>query len=156
MTAQTTGTMHAKFEAGPLAEWSRWTFQHPALPFVAPGKLFLSVPLGLTGMEVSLNLLPPGEGMPFGHRHRKNEELYIFFGGSGEMTLDGETFPIREGTTVRVAPPVVRTWRNTGAGPLLYAVIQARAGSMPGGTIEDGEVVEDAARWRARDASPPG
>ncbi|MBX9666301.1 MAG: hypothetical protein K2X93_01730 [Candidatus Obscuribacterales bacterium] len=56
------------------------------------GKLFLKDHLGLTGMQVSLNLFPAGASMPF--YHQQNEELYIFTRGEGQIQLDNETFDV--------------------------------------------------------------
>jgi len=68
------------------------------------GKYFLGQNLGLTGCEVSLNRLPAGKGMPFVHRHQKNEELYIVLRGSGVFYVDGKEFPLSEGSLIRLAP----------------------------------------------------
>jgi len=105
------------------------------------GKLFLKQPLNLTGMEVSINVLPPGGEIPFKHRHRMNEELYFFIQGKGEFEIDSESFEVKSGTMLRISPQGVRQWRNTGSDDLYYLVIQARADSMAASTIEDGELV---------------
>jgi uncharacterized cupin superfamily protein len=135
------------FEAGPVAEWARWQFQHPVLPMAVPGKLFLQERLGLTGIELSLNALPPGGATPFLHRHRRNEELYVFLSGEGQFQVDGQCFAVREGTAVRVAPAGRRAWRNTGAQPLVVLVIQAPAGGIGGATTSDGERVAPPPVW---------
>lgn len=136
-----------RFEAGPASNWNQWGFQHPKLSKPAPGKLFLGERLGLDGMEVSLNTLPPGAGMPFLHRHRRHEEVYVFLSGEGEFQVDGESFPVVAGSTVRVAPAGARAWRNTGTEPLVYVVIQAVAGSLEQHTIDDGEPVDRPVVW---------
>jgi mannose-6-phosphate isomerase-like protein (cupin superfamily) len=130
-----------RFEAHEPSRWKEWLFQHPALEKPARGKLFLGERLGLKAMEVSLNSLPRGVAMPFSHRHRANEELYLFLAGRGEMTVDGETFEVCAGSAVGVQPEGVRTWRNVGDEPLVYVVVQA---SPQGGLVRgiaDGEVV---------------
>lgn len=136
-----------RFEAGPLAQWNSWSFKHPLLPKAAPGKLFLGNKLSLSGMEVSLNSLPPGRGMPFYHRHRQHEEVYLILSGQGEFQVDGERFAVQEGSALRIAPDGVRTWRNSGTGPLVYLVIQAVQGSLEKHVIEDGEPVPGEVRW---------
>jgi mannose-6-phosphate isomerase-like protein (cupin superfamily) len=105
------------------------------------GKYFLKNNLGLTGMEVSMNILPAGAAVPFKHRHKKHEELYFIIKGEGEFDIDDECLPIKEGSMIRVAPNGIRTWRNTGKDDLYYMVIQAQAGSMAIETVEDGELV---------------
>jgi mannose-6-phosphate isomerase-like protein (cupin superfamily) len=112
-----------------------------------PGKLFLKAPLGMTGMEVSLNKLPAGQGMPFHHRHKEHEELYIFLKGSGQFQVDGKVIDVREGSVIRVAPDGLRTWRNNSTEDLFYIVIQARNGSLQATEIEDGVMSPDKVVW---------
>lgn len=136
------------FEAGPTSRWGEFEFQAPAGAAVAKG--FLKAPLGLTGMEVSLNELPPGAGLPFLHRHKTNEELYIFLEGTGEFEADGETMSIQPGTCVRCARSVARSWQNTGTTPLRFIVVQSpEDGYLSAGTIADGELAEGAPAWAA-------
>src|SRR5690606_17930126 len=110
------------FSAGPIDQWQQWSFRHPALATAAPGKLFLADRLNLSGMEVSLNTLPAGVAVPFYHRHRQHEELYLVLAGEGEFQVDGERIAVAEGSALRIAPQGVRTWRNTGESPLVYLV----------------------------------
>lgn len=123
--------------AGPLAAWGQFKFPRPGGGSVP--KFFLKERLGLTGMEASLNWLPPGGGMPFTHRHERNEELYVFLTGTGEFQLDNEVIPISPGTCVRCDREVNRAWRCTGAEPMTFLCIQAPAGGYgPGQTTADG------------------
>lgn len=128
---------------GPILETNQYRFKHPKLASSFPGKKFLQSDLGLTGMEVSINALPPGVSMPFKHRHKKNEEFYYFLKGEGEFFIDGIWHEVKEGTAIRVAPEGVRSWRNKSSDPLFYIVIQATANSMSGGVVSDGVVVKD-------------
>jgi len=111
------------------------------------GKYFLGEQLGLTGCEVSLNLLPAGKGMPFVHAHRKNEELYIILRGNGLFFIDGEEFPIQEGSLIRVAPAGERSWK-AGSEDLYFICIQAEAGSLSQATLEDGIRLKTATSWK--------
>ncbi len=111
------------------------------------GKYFLGERLGLTGCEVSLNRLPAGKGMPFVHSHKKNEELYIVLRGSGTFFVDGEEFPIGEGSLIRVAPEGERAWRATDTEDLYFICIQAQAGSLCQATLEDGVRLPTKASW---------
>jgi uncharacterized cupin superfamily protein len=110
------------------------------------GKIFLKGVLGLTGCEISLNRMPAGKGMPFLHAHRENEEVYIVVSGEGIFHLDGEEFPVSEGSVVRVAPSATRGFR-AGNTDLHLVCVQAKAGGMEGGTIEDGFRLEGKASW---------
>ncbi|SJZ40293.1 Cupin domain-containing protein [Trichlorobacter thiogenes] len=110
------------------------------------GKYFIGKELGLTGCEVSLNRLPAGKFMPFIHSHKKNEELYIVLRGSGMFYVDGDEFPIQEGSLVRVAPEGERGWK-AGDEDLYFICIQSEAGSLTQATLEDGKRLESKASW---------
>lgn len=112
------------------------------------GKYFIRKELGLTGCEVSLNRLPAGKGMPFVHAHKKNEEVYIVLRGKGTFFMDGEEFPIEEGSLIRVAPEGARSWK-AGDEDLYFICIQAEAGSLHQATREDGIILENKASWMA-------
>jgi mannose-6-phosphate isomerase-like protein (cupin superfamily) len=113
------------------------------------GKYFIGKDLGLTGCEVSLNRLPAGNGMPFVHSHKKNEELYIVLKGSGIFYMDGEEFPVQEGSLIRVAPDGERAWK-AGDEDLYFICIQAEAGSLSQATLEDGVRTASKASWMKR------
>jgi mannose-6-phosphate isomerase-like protein (cupin superfamily) len=141
------GRHYAVENLGALESWGRHAFTHAAFPKPVPGKKFVKDALGLTGMEISFNSVPGHAAIPFYHRHNANEELYVFLSGQGEMQVDGQAFAVTEGSAVRVAPAGKRAWRNTGDAPLVFLVIQARAGSLPKGDISDGEALPDAVVW---------
>jgi mannose-6-phosphate isomerase-like protein (cupin superfamily) len=122
---------------GSPAQWREFVLDHPRRGKV-DGKTFLGAVLGLTAMEVSFGSMLPGEGMPFLHGHKQNEELYVFLSGTGEMQVDGERIPVGPGSAVRIAPAGLRAWRATGSEPLAYLVIQAKAGSLEQATGADG------------------
>ncbi|GAB7024902.1 cupin domain-containing protein [Geotalea toluenoxydans] len=113
------------------------------------GKFFIGGDLGLTGCEVSLNRLPAGKGMPFVHAHSKNEELYIVLGGSGIFHVDGEEFPVSEGSLIRVAPAGERAYK-AGDVDLYFICIQAEAGSLTQATLEDGVRLATKASWMTK------
>ncbi|WP_129125645.1 cupin domain-containing protein [Geomonas oryzae] len=131
---------YAVEEVGPFASLMEHEFRG------VKGKYFLGKNLGLTGCEVSLNRLQAGKGMPFLHAHRKNEELYIFLSGNGTFCVDGEEFPVREGSVVRVAPEGARSW-TAGTEDLYFICIQAEVGTLSGATLEDGFRLEGKASW---------
>lgn len=141
----TTGMNFTAAQAGPLAELDQYTFE--VGPYNFAGKLFLNDALNLTGMEVSVGKMPPGSQVPYSHRHKENEELYLFIKGQGEFFIDGEIVPVREGTMIRVSTEGVRVWRNNSTEDLYYIVIQAKEGSLNGYTLTDGKIVEPRFRW---------
>ncbi len=126
---------------GSLDKIDQYIFNHPKLSKSVAGKHFLKEELGLTSMEVSFNKLPPGASMPFSHKHRENEELYIFLKGKGEFCVDGDWFPVQEGSAVKVSPNGARTWRNISSEDLIFIVVQAKAGTLNNALIDDGVLV---------------
>lgn len=145
MSAQPKAGNYSVLKLGELTKLSQFTFAVPG--FSVEGKKFLKEDMGLTGMEVSLNKMPAGAGMPFHHKHQANEELYFFIRGKGQFQLDGETIDVAEGTAIRVAPSAARCWRNNSKEDLYYLVIQAKANSMNGATGSDGVVLDNTVSW---------
>lgn len=133
-------------DMGSLEKWRHYVFENPKVP-TTQGKCFLKETMNLTGMEVSLNVLAPGEGIPFYHKHRENEELYIFIKGKGQFQVDGEVFDVEEGSVVRVAPEGIRGYRNHSDEDLYFIVIQAKAGSYTGENISDGRGAGMPVEW---------
>src|SRR4051812_29688124 len=58
--------------------------------------------------------VPPGYRFPYGHTHKKQEEVYVVLRGSGRMKLDDEIVELKEWDAVRIPPG---TWRGYEAGP---------------------------------------
>lgn len=106
------------------------------------GKAFVKGILGTTGMEISFGTLGEGEAVPFLHKHKQNEEVYIILRGEGIFSLDGNDYPVKVGDVIRVEPEVSRGNRNTGSEPLTYVCIQAKAGSLEQYTMTDGVILE--------------
>jgi quercetin dioxygenase-like cupin family protein len=65
-------------------------------------------------LGVSRFTYEPGARMPWGHRHRVQEEAYIVVAGSGRAKLDDEFVELTAWDVLRVAPAVVRSFE---AGP---------------------------------------
>lgn len=142
------GTHYTLFESGALKDWINNSVEIPGLGKV-PGKLFLKDAMGLTSTEISINAMPPGQGMPFHHTHRQNEEVYIFIHGKGQVQVDGETLDVREGSVVRIAPKGERVWRNNGSEMLVYIVMQMREGSLLQWGTGDADVPQKPVVWPA-------
>jgi uncharacterized protein (DUF302 family) len=88
------------------------------------GKSFLRNVLGPAGLEMSLNVVPLGQGIPFLHKHRQNKEVYVIVDGRGEFLVDDECIDVAEGSVLPISPAAARAWRNKGA----KAKIEAMAG----------------------------
>lgn len=144
-----TGENFAVVDLGVFSELEQFTFAAPEKSLKVEGKVFLKQLLNLTSAELSLNKLPPKKSVPFYHKHRLNEEIYIFIRGSGEFQVNDRIFPISEGTVVRVDPEGERCMRNTSdTEELCWIVIQSRVGSyIDDHTIEDGLGVQKKVNW---------
>jgi mannose-6-phosphate isomerase-like protein (cupin superfamily) len=141
------GSQFTCFHAGPKEGWTQYRVEPPGVPLPARGKLFLRDLLNSAGLEMSLNVLAPGKGIPFLHRHRENDEIYIVIGGRGQFLVDGECLDVEEGSVLRITPQGARAWRNNSDAPLYFLCIQYRAdGVVRGGTL-DGQGVEGKPAW---------
>ncbi len=141
------GNGYSSADFGEFVELSQYKFKHPLVPREVSGKVFLKEVLNLTSMQVSFGRIRPGVGVPFVHKHKQNEELYIFISGRGQMLVNGEVIDVSEGSAVRIEPSASRTWRNTGDEDLVAIVIQAKDGSLSQDTLEDGEPVAGPIEW---------
>ena len=114
-----------------------------------PGKVFAGQALHATGSELSFQTLVPGQDSGFLHTHKTHEELYFILKGEGEYQVDGDIFPVSEGSIIRVAPEGKRALKNTGNDELLMLCIQYKANSFtesdsPAG---DGVILNDELKW---------
>jgi mannose-6-phosphate isomerase-like protein (cupin superfamily) len=135
------------FHAGPMEGWAQFRLEPPAVPLPARGKLFLHNLLGSAGLEMSLNAVPPGKSIPFLHRHRENDEVYVVVGGRGQFLVDGECIDVAEGSVLRLSPAAARAWRNNFDSPLYFLCLQYRADSVIEGGTADGQKVEGKPAW---------
>jgi mannose-6-phosphate isomerase-like protein (cupin superfamily) len=75
---------------------------------------FATVPLEFEQAGISYQRLAPGFRMPFGHKHKEQEEVYVLVSGSARLKLDDEVVELRQWDAVRVPK---ETMRNFEAGP---------------------------------------
>lgn len=64
--------------------------------------------LELEGGGFSYQRMAPNYVLPFGHRHRSQEEVYVVLAGSGRAKLDGEVRELKQWDALRVPAPVTR------------------------------------------------
>ena len=112
-----------------------------------PGKVFGGTALGATGAEFSFQMFQPGAETGFLHTHKTHEELYFFLSGRGEFQVDGQVFPVGEGSVVRVAPDGRRSVRNNGTGPLVMLCVQYRGGTFTPDDAADGDILAEPVKW---------
>lgn len=143
-----TGQNFAVADLGSFSELDQFTFEAPEASIKLVGKVFLKQLLALSSVEISFNNLPPEKSVPFYHKHRLNEEIYIFIRGKGEFQVDGCVFAVSEGSVVRVDPEGERCMRNiSDAEELCFIVVQSRVDSYADHRIEDGFGVEKRVSW---------
>lgn len=112
-----------------------------------PGKMFGGQSVGATGGEFSFQMFQPGTETGFLHTHKNHEELYFFLAGKGEFQVDGEVFPIEEGSVVRVAPDGRRSVRNNGTEPLVMLCVQYRGATFSADDAADGVILQNSVEW---------
>jgi hypothetical protein len=75
---------------------------------------FASGALGLEKSGISYQRLAPNFRLPFGHKQKQQEEVYLILGGSGRAKLDDEIVEVKPLDVLRVPP---ETMRGFEAGP---------------------------------------
>lgn len=104
------------------------------------GKVFLHDNLNLTSCEISLNSTPKGFKVPFNHKHKQNEEIYIITKGKGIITVNNNKINVEEGSAVRISTGVSHTIENIGDSELNFICIQAKENSLNQFGFNDGEI----------------
>ena len=95
------------------------------------------VPLELEHSGVSYQRLAPGFRQPFGHKHKRQEEVYVLVGGSARVKLDDEVVDLERWDAVRVASDTMRCIEAGPEGAEIISIGSPNTG--PG----DGEIVQD-------------
>lgn len=116
---------------------------------VIKGKVFAGQAVSATGGEFSFQTLVPGQDSGFLHTHKTHEELYMILRGEGQYQVDGEVFPVSEGSIVRVAPDGKRALKNTGSENLTMLCIQYKANAFTAddSPMTDGVILQEPLNW---------
>ena len=124
-------------------------YELPMGPSVLHGKVFVGQAVGATGSELSFQTLVPGQDSGFLHTHKTHEELYIIIKGEGLYQVDGEIFPVREGTVIRVSPDGKRALKNNGQENLTMLCIQYKANAFgeADSPMTDGNILQEPLNW---------
>lgn len=133
---------------GSLDKLMEYSLIHPKSGKEVLGKVFTKDATKSTGTEISMQILPPNSDLGYFHIHNKNEEMYIILKGSGEFQVDNDCFPVSEGSFIRIAPKGIRSLRNSSEEPMVYMVIQSTEGPLGLYSTDDGERVENEAKWK--------
>ena len=75
---------------------------------------FARKPLGLDSSGLSHFKVAPGYRIPFGHKHDRQEEVYLVVSGTARVKLDDDVVELGEWDAVRIP---VGTMRGFEAGP---------------------------------------
>ena len=104
------------------------------------GKVFLHDVLDLTGCEISVNAAGKGFKVPFNHKNKQNEEVYIILKGEGIITVDGTAINVKEGSVVKILPQASRTIENTADEEFQFICVQAKTNSLEQFGLGDAEL----------------
>ena len=98
---------------------------------------FANDPLELQKSGVSLQRIAPNFRQPFGHRHNKQEELYVLLQGNARMKIDDEVIELKQWDAVRVPPERMRCLEGGPDGAEFLAFGAPNTGVSP---AEDAEM----------------
>jgi quercetin dioxygenase-like cupin family protein len=108
-----------------MASWAKRNFEEitDRSPAGVPMRwLFSRNEVGSKQVGVSRFSYEPHARMPFGHRHKTQEEVYVVVGGSGRAKLDDEIVELARWDVLRVSPQVVRSFAAGSEGMELICV----------------------------------
>lgn len=89
---------------------------------------FARRPLGGETLGLSLFTLAPGFRIPFGHKHERQEEVYVVVRGSARVKVEDEVVELGEWDAIRFDR---NTMRNVEAGPEGVEYLAFGAGDDP-------------------------
>ena|SRR5437016_5556614 len=74
------------------------------------------VPLGLEHSGLSYLRVAPGFRVPFGHKHKQQEEVYVLVNGSARIKIEGEVRELKQWDAVRLHRGTMRALEAGEAG----------------------------------------
>ena len=94
------------------------------------------VALGLEHSGVSYQRLAPDFRVPFGHKHKNQEEIYVLVGGSVRIKLEDEVVELKLFDAVRVHKDTMRGFEAGPEGAELIAIGAPNTGPGDGDTVQ--------------------
>lgn len=82
---------------------------------------FARVPLELENSGISYFRIAPNFRQPFGHRHERQEEVYVLVSGSARAKIEGEIVDLRAWDALRVSPETARAFETGTEGAEILA-----------------------------------
>jgi uncharacterized cupin superfamily protein len=95
------------------------------------------VPLGMENSGLSYLRLAPGYRLPFGHKHKQQEEVYVLVNGSARIKVEDEVREMKQWDAVRLHRDTLRCFEAGDEGAELIAIGAPNTG--PG----DAEIVQE-------------
>lgn len=95
------------------------------------------VPLELVEFGVSYQRLAPNYRLPFGHRHRNQEEVYVVVGGGGRAKLEDEIVELKPWDALRVPKDTMRSFEAGPEGMEVIAIGAPNTGPGDADTAND-------------------
>jgi mannose-6-phosphate isomerase-like protein (cupin superfamily) len=97
---------------------------------------FATVPLELRESGVSYQRLAPNFRLPFGHKHKSQEELYVLLSGSAKAKIDDEVVDLEPLDAVRVDNEQMRGFEAGPEGAEMLAFGAPNTGPSPADDVE--------------------
>ena len=104
------------------------------------------VPLEMENAGISYQRIAPNFRVPFGHKHKNQEEVYVVLSGSLRMKIEDEVHDLKQWDAVRVDKDTMRSFEGGPEGAEMLAIGAPSTG--PG----DGDVVQG--WWSGSEADP--
>jgi mannose-6-phosphate isomerase-like protein (cupin superfamily) len=99
------------------------------------------VPLELEGFGVSYQRIAPNYRVPFAHRHKQQEEVYVVISGGGRAKLEDEIVDLKQWDALRVPKDTMRGFE---AGPEGLEVVAIGAPNTgPGDAVMEDDFWSD-------------
>jgi mannose-6-phosphate isomerase-like protein (cupin superfamily) len=95
------------------------------------------VPLGLENSGVTYLRIAPGFRVPFGHKHKQQEEVYVLVNGSARIRIDDEVRDLKQWDAVRLHRDAVRAIEGGDEGAEFIAVGAPNTGPGDADLIQD-------------------
>jgi mannose-6-phosphate isomerase-like protein (cupin superfamily) len=95
------------------------------------------VPLEMENAGISYIRIAPGFRIPFGHKHKNQEEVYVLVSGSAKIKIEDEVRDLKQWDAVRLHRDTVRGFEGGEQGAELIVIGAPNTG--PG----DAEVIQD-------------
>jgi mannose-6-phosphate isomerase-like protein (cupin superfamily) len=80
------------------------------------------VPLELEHSGISYQRLAPNFRVPFAHRHKTQEEIYVVVNGSVRMKLEDEVIELNQWDAIRVPKETMRGFESGAEGAEIIAI----------------------------------